>query len=264
MTVIAPISGTPARLLFEETVLGRHRAKYYMDDAIGAIFVDSPNWLDEAYSSAISITDTGILERNIQNIRRVCDVLERGEIEYQRGVDLGGGYGLFVRGMRDQGHPFYWQDKYSENLVARGFEAADGKHEVAVAFEVLEHLPNPASFLIEMRERFAFETLFFTATLFDEASIPERDWWYWAFESGQHISFFSKRSLEAISEMLGMNLFEFGGDLFAFSTSDLAGVARGKTLLERLGFGRRRPPSLTFDDHMLMVERLRERYREAH
>jgi 2-polyprenyl-3-methyl-5-hydroxy-6-metoxy-1,4-benzoquinol methylase len=58
--------------------------------------------------------------------------------------------------MRDRDFDFYWSDKYSENLLARGFAANHGPYGVAVAFEVLEHLPNPIEFLRESKQPFEF------------------------------------------------------------------------------------------------------------
>ena len=97
--------------------------------------------------------------------------------------------------MRDAGFDFYWTDKYAENLVARGFEARPGSHSTIVAFEVLEHLEDPLGVLKAAKAKFGFDTCFFSATCFDEDNVPDEDWWYWAFETGQHISFFSERTL---------------------------------------------------------------------
>jgi hypothetical protein len=136
--------------------------------------------------------------------------------------------------MRDIGVDFYWSDKYSQNLMARGFEAKSGKYDIAVAFEVLEHLPNPLEFLRECRSEYQFHTCFFSAICFDERNLPGTEWWYWSFESGQHISFFSKRSLLWIAEQLEMRLWHIKWDIFAFSNLRWAKV---DSLLGK--FGRR-------------------------
>jgi hypothetical protein len=192
---VSPMSGSDSRLLFRHEVLGKYQADYYYDEQIGYIFVKEPHWLDEAYSEAISSMDTGIFARNIANIDIISRSLsENSHHRVINGIDLGAGYGLFVRGMRDIGIDFYWSDKYSDNLLAKGFEAEYGReYSVAVAFEVLEHLPNPIEFLHNAQREFRFHTCFFSALCFDEQKLPDTDWWYWAFEGGQHISFFSRR-----------------------------------------------------------------------
>jgi hypothetical protein len=61
-----------------------------------------------------------------------------------RFVDYGGGYGMFVRLMRDKGFDFYRSDKYAKNLFAKQFEASETiSYDLLTAFEVFEHLVNP-------------------------------------------------------------------------------------------------------------------------
>lgn len=218
LTSRSPMSGNLSRLLFQHKVLNRHLANYYYDEKVGYIFVSEPHWLEEAYSEPISSLDTGILARNCANIDTISRCLSKnGHYRIANGIDLGAGYGLFVRGMRDRGVDFYWTDKYSPNLLARGFEATPGKYDIAVAFEVLEHLSDPVAFLRGCRREYQFETCFFSAICFDEQKIPGGEWWYWSFESGQHISFFSKRSLLWMAEQLETRLWQITRDVFAFS-----------------------------------------------
>ncbi|MDU8946156.1 hypothetical protein [Ovoidimarina sediminis] len=121
--VESPINGSRCEFLFNETVLGKYSANYFVDQTNGYIFVESPHWLDEAYSSALSILDTGALQRAVSSADIVYEVLEHqsDSIRHGKGVDVSGGYGLFVRAMRDRSKNFYWSDPYAENLVARGF-----------------------------------------------------------------------------------------------------------------------------------------------
>ncbi len=261
----APMSGASSRFLTRRTVLGKYAADYYFDEASGSIFVNKPHWLEEAYGSAIAVTDTGILSRNGDNIKFVSRALSENPNTFHRGVDLGGGYGLFVRGMRDVGVPFYWSDKYAQNLVARGFEAAPGAYEIACAFEVLEHLENPLAFLLEQQAAYQFHTCFFSATCFEEGNIPDQDWAYWSFETGQHISFFSQRSLEWMARELTMQLYHIEGNVFCFSTLAWANQSKVKTLAHKLRrhlkkFTQNEKPvrkSLTHSDNEQMAKSLR-------
>ncbi len=51
--------------------------------------------------------------------------------------------------------------------------------------------------------------------------LPDENWWYWVFETGQHISFFSKKTLEYMASQIDMNLTHFGGEFYAFSSLSL-------------------------------------------
>lgn len=180
--------------------------------------------------------------------------------------------------MRDAGFDFSWTDKYAPNLLARGFEADGSDYSIAVAFEVLEHLINPLDFLKEAKKTFGFQVCFFSATCFDERNLPDLDWWYWAFETGQHVSFFSERTLHFIAHELGMQLVRIQGDVYAF-TSVPGKIVRPRgrlehllqrkdQLLQRIGLtglfaSAPKPTSLTFSDHLALREQLRLRSRQA-
>lgn len=268
MNSISPISGAPSRFIFQHKVLGKYDARYFLDDSTGYIFAEKPFWLKEAYSQAIADTDTGILNRNNRNVEIVSHCLAANRYELKRGIDLGGGYGLFVRGMRDAGFEFFWTDRYADNLVAKGFEAAPGRYDVAVAFEVLEHLENPLEFVKENFERFGCTTLFFSATCFDEADLPDTNWWYWAFETGQHIGFVSERTLHWMAKEIGMRLWPVRDDVYAFTSLEWKPLVTGsiakvwtqvRRRIDRLLLPHQGPvaSSLTFTDHINLRNKLR-------
>jgi hypothetical protein len=265
--IVSPMTGEVSQFLFTHKVLGKYEANYFLDPKSGYIFAGSPFWLAEAYDSAISALDTGLLARNIKNIEVVTKSISQNGLSCSKGVDLGGGFGLFVRGMRDAGFDFYWTDAYADNLLARGFEGEIGKYDIAAAFEVLEHIPNPLAFLIKAKASYSFSTCFFSALCFSEDTIPPPDWWYWAFETGQHISFFSLKSLRWMAQELKMELYHINGDVYAFSSSaissqEAASVSFMQRLIRRLRRIASPPksdqrPSLTMPDHLLLREKLR-------
>jgi hypothetical protein len=58
-------------------------------------------------------------------------------------MDFGGGYGMFVRLMRDLGFDLYWQDKSCKHLFAAELEVREvpsRKSEFLTTFDVFEHL----------------------------------------------------------------------------------------------------------------------------
>ena len=60
----------------------------------------------EAYEAAIGITDTGILKRNHLFARRSSAVIASFYNSNKKFLDFAGGYGIFVRMMRDFGFDF--------------------------------------------------------------------------------------------------------------------------------------------------------------
>ena len=210
--MLCRICGSTARVAFSHKILRKYDCQYYFCEACGVLHTEDPHWLDEAYANPIALADTGIMERNLflsQAVSLVlCFLLEpRG-----RFLDLAGGYGIFTRLMRDIGFDFRWADKYCDNMVARGFEApavADGGYAAVTAFEVLEHLADPLSFVAETIESTGTDTIIFSTQLF-EGSPPPQSWWYYVFDTGQHITFYRRSTLEFIGRRFGMNFYTSG------------------------------------------------------
>src|ERR1017187_3028144 len=129
-----------------ETILGRYKVQYFRCPECGLIETEDPYWLSEAYSEAIAQSDIGLVGRNVSlshPTKLIISTLFRASGRF---VDYGGGYGLFVRLMRDAGFDFYRYDKFCSNLFAKGFDVAptdDKGFELLTAFEVFEHLPDP-------------------------------------------------------------------------------------------------------------------------
>jgi len=168
--------------------------------------------------------------------------------------------------MRDRGFPFYWSDQFAKNLVAKGFEAREQHYDVATAFEVLEHVEHPLRFVGEIFERFSPELFLFSTVCFSAPEAPERDWWYWSFETGQHISFYSLEALEYLAKRIGCKFYNFGDDLFAFSKIDIPELSiwdriKGRFKRQhRAGrLGKEVRPSLTFTDFEFLRKELDDR-----
>jgi len=68
---------------------------------------------------------------------------------------------------------------------------------------VLEHVPDPLAFVTECLEGAGADTLIFSQELHTG---PDPDWWYLAPATGQHVSFYSERTLTVIGQQLGMAL----------------------------------------------------------
>ena len=246
--------------VFQSTVLGKHTAQYDYCKACGFLRARSPHWLDEAYSSALSAIDTGLVARNLLVARKLLALLyfvfdERGDGQY---VDVAGGMGLLTRLMRDDGLDFYWSDKYCVNEVAKGFEAQSltGACRAVTAIEVMEHVEDPLQFVIDNMAAHDAENFIFTTELFDgEPPLPE-NWGYYSLETGQHISFYQRRTLAAIASKMKLFFSSVGG-MHVFSKKPLnylkfrLTVGRANGLLTY--WAKRQLHSKTMSDHEAMI-----------
>jgi hypothetical protein len=204
------ICGAKSAELGTAVVLSKHRVQYFRCDHCGFIQTEQPYWLEEAYSEAITKTDIGLVGRNV-SLAGLSKLLIAGTFD-NRGkfLDYGGGYGMFVRLMRDAGLDFYLYDQYCPNLFAKGFavESADAfvneSFELVTAFEVFEHLVDPMRDIERMRQ--FSPSILFTTTLVPTPPPPLGQWWYYGLEHGQHVALYSYETLTFIAERLGVSL----------------------------------------------------------
>lgn len=211
--MISKITGGETEFLFKSKVLCKYEVKYYQCKETGFIQTEDPYWLEEAYSSAITSLDLGLLDRNIHYSAKVEKIILNFFNPEASFLDYAGGYGTFTRLMRDRGLNFFHTDKYCENLFAKYFELDDSNHtskfELITAFELFEHLNSP---LIEIEQMFQFsDTILFSTELVPNVSIHKsEDWWYIAPETGQHIAFYTSKSLEYLAKHFKSHFYSDG------------------------------------------------------
>lgn len=206
------ICGSKNNLLFSGKILNKYEISYFQCPNCGFIQTEEPYWLDESYSSAITDLDIGYVSRNMMYNDFVSSfILNNKQFDdCGRFLDYGGGYGLFVRMMRDKGFDFYREDKYCDNFFAKHFDLKDimskSQFEILTCFEVFEHLVNP---LFEIEEMLKYSnSIFFSTELVPQKKLTSvYDWWYFAPEHGQHIAFYTLKSLEYIAEKYGLNFY---------------------------------------------------------
>ena len=205
--VTCPISGSLMKPVFSAVVLEKYEITYYYSQESGYLKTESPYWLDEAYQDAINDTDTGLVARNVRFSNELDAVLACLGIKNGNLLDVAGGYGLLTRLMRDKGYDCYTTDKYCENLFAQSFEPySDFTAEALFAFEAMEHIEDPLQFLETQFHTYKCKTIVFSTLTFTK-KIPKKDWWYYLFEEGQHISFYQPRTLSLLANKLNCHYY---------------------------------------------------------
>ena len=199
------VCNSDSKEIFSAKVLNKYNVKYYHCPNCGFLQTEEPYWLDEAYKSAIGSADTGIQKRNRIFANRSSVIISSFFDPNKKFLDYAGGYGIFVRMMRDKGFDFYWDDPYADNLFAKGFEHNEkNNYDLVTAFECFEHFTNPLE-QIEKMLKFSDNIIYSTRTFSGDPPAPT-EWWYYSLDSGQHISFYSNTTLKYLAEKFKLHL----------------------------------------------------------
>ncbi len=248
------------KYIFSAKILNKYNVKYYYCNYCAFLKTEEPYWLTEAYNSPINIFDTGVMARNIGYSKITAVILYFLFDQYGRYLDFAGGYGFLTRLMRDIGFDFYWHDPYSTNLVARGFESKNNslKYELITSFESFEHFAQPNK-EIEKMLQISDNILFSTELLPSVVPNPEK-WWYYGLEHGQHISFYSYKTLKYIGQKYNMSFCSDNRNFHLLTKNKSINNGIYNFLLKFQKYGlffyiKRRIKSLTVDDMNLLISK---------
>lgn len=203
------ICDTENQPCFTTKILGKYDIKYYHCSNCDFLHTEEPYWLEEAYARPINLSDTGYMVRNTFYANRLTVLLYLTFGKNGSYLDYAGGYGVFVRLMRDVGFDFCWDDKYTQNLFAAGFEwDQKSKVDAVTLFEVFEHFADPLS---EVKNLLTItDTIIFSTELHPNPVPRPNDWWYYGLDHGQHVSLYSKTSFAYIAHKFGLNYYNLG------------------------------------------------------
>jgi len=217
------------------TVLGSRPVSYARCTSCRSVFLPEPTWLDEAYSSAISALDVGLLERCIQLANVTTALIAAEHLSRGTFLDFAGGYGTLTRLMRDRALDFRHDDPLCENIFAHGFDGSlDQRYDLITAFEVLEHLADPVTTLAPVAAMTDF--LLVTTQVLPEPAPRPGEWDYFAEDTGQHITFYTVDGLRALGKALGFELTSSGRLVHLFHRSPLRRTTRLLLRDERLPY----------------------------
>jgi hypothetical protein len=215
------LCGGLSRHIFKQTILQKYEVGFYKCDTCLSLQTEDAYWLDEAYGNSLSYLDTGRAQRNLSDLA-VCFFVSK-LYGLRNIIDFGGGDGLLCRFLRDYGLNCFVKDKYAAPTYAQGFTEPDFQNpDLVIAFEVLEHFPNPAK---DLDSLFSLnpQVLFVSTGIYTN---EQSDWWYLAPETGQHIFFYSKEALHLIADKYGYGLLLTNGGLILFVRPGLLSNAK--------------------------------------
>jgi hypothetical protein len=210
------VCGEATQPFFQKLILEKHQVAYFKCPACGQVQTEPPHWLKEAYQTT-SRLDVGMADRCVWSAQTTVALARRLGIGSEEPcLDWGAGTGLFVRLCRDYGMNFFYSDPYAVNVFASGFERDIKNSPVnwacVTAFEVAEHLPDPLLNFGELFKLSPKHILFSTLLYSGQAA----DWWYFT-NNGQHVAFYTRRSLEFIARHYGYHLASNDCDLHLFT-----------------------------------------------
>lgn len=249
------ICNTENKSCFSEKILGKYQIDYYQCSNCRFVQTEEPFWLEEAYLESINLSDTGYMVRNLFYVKRLTILLTLLFGNKGKYLDCAGGYGVFVRLMRDIGFDFYWDDKFTKNLFSVGFEKRKEKGFNAITlFEAFEHFVEPMKEIESLLK--ISKTIIFSTDLYPQPLPKPTDWWYYGLDHGQHISFYSEDTFEYISRKLGIH-YNRVGSLHILSTKDIPKWKLFAVRFSKFGLQiltAKKMKSKTWDDYCKMSE----------
>jgi hypothetical protein len=216
-TIPCRVCGQPAVFFLTRTIREKLTVRYCQCPACGHVQTEPPLWLQETYRHATFQLDVGMADRSIWTAQTTAALARPLGIGPQEPcLDWGAGTGLFVRLCRDYGLNFFYSDPYAQNIFAPGFELEAAGPAPAwaclTAFEVAEHFPEPLKNFGDLFKFGPRHVLFSTNLYLGQPA----DWWYFG-QDGQHVAFYTRRSLEFIGRHYGFHLASNNCDLHLFS-----------------------------------------------
>ena len=244
--------------VFDGLIMGRHPTEYFRCPRCGFLQTGEPYWLAESYRNPITSTDIGMMARNLRLTELLTAFFYFCADRDGDFLDFGGGYGIFVRLMRDVGFRFHWEDAHAENWFPLPAEEPPAHYGAVTALEVFEHLPDPVATLEQLLSKSGMIVIG-TELIPDSPDADLKDWEYLSVHHGQHISFFSEETFRYLAARYHLNRYTDRKSITVLSERKLGGKAdfllsrRHRTLLFLFEYAKRNLHSLLDADHRKLL-----------
>lgn len=220
--ITCKLCGSPAHLRFTRPLARDLEGRYFECANCGLLQSDHLDRLEsgeiaEIYDASDADLDPGAAWR-LTHLGRRMEHLTRfriipGSSGRLRVLDFGSGPGFLVAYLS---HRLDWDTWGYDPYVMPAFAAerrlknwdeveARGPYDLLIASEVFEHFTSPREQIAPLADILSPKgSLFITAELY-ERRIHGPDWPYLAPHSAGHVAFYSRRSLDEIASLLGMD-----------------------------------------------------------
>ena len=195
------LCGSPSKLSFNKKILSKYEIGYYLCENCGSLQTEEPYWLDEAYNPLNERFDTGQLVRIFYNAVFLKAILTHLNLLNCRLIDYGCGSGLLTRFMRDIGVDAWGFDSYSAPRLSIGFHTSTLEGATVINLcEVAEHFDSPIKYFDQIFSCNP-DLLIMQTNLLETVN---ENWDYLAVDHGQHIFFYSPKSIEHLAKRYNM------------------------------------------------------------
>lgn len=136
------------------------------------------------------------------------------------------------------------------NLI-KDISDIDNDIELLTAVEVFEHFENP---LKEIENLFKIsDNIFFTQTTIPDNIPQANDWWYFACETGQHISFYTNKTLDLIAEKFSKKHLYYN-EIHLFTNKNIS-LSSFKKIIKNKKDAKIPLKSKTWEDYLLIKDK---------
>ena len=185
-------------LIKEIKLLDKYTEELFKCTKCDFVSFNKIHWLEEAYKETITQNDSGLTKRVLTNYAFILNFTTFLNLSTTV-FDFGANNGLFSYLLNARGIRAKSFDRFETNIIGP-LGSIDDLHDVGIlcAFEVFEHLDDPAGDIdILFSQNVPF---IIVSTELHDRHTDFNGWWYLQKDTGQHISFYSEKTMMYVAK----------------------------------------------------------------